>query len=181
MKQMLLILNPTSGTRKGQKNLSDIISVFNQAGYDTHVCITNAQGDGTRAVETFGSQMDLIVCCGGDGTLNETITGIIQNDLQTPIGYIPAGSTNDFASSLSLPGDVVEAAKQIVNGTPHAYDVGTFSERYFTYIASFGAFTRTSYTTSQNVKNALGHMAYVLEGIQEISKIHKEHIRMEQQ
>lgn len=179
MKQLLFILNPTAGTKKGSKYLAEIISVFNQAQYDTRVYVTTCQGDATRAVKMFADQADMIVCCGGDGTLNETITGVVENGTGTPIGYIPAGSTNDFANTLHLSNDVVEAAKQIVNGVAQPYDVGKFGERYFSYVASFGAFTKTSYTTPQNIKNALGHMAYILEGIQELSSIRKEHIRME--
>lgn len=179
MKQLLLILNPTAGTKKADKYLSNIISVFNQAEYDTHVYITTSRGDATRAVKLYGNQKDVIVCCGGDGTLNETITGILEAELDVALGYIPAGSTNDFASSLHLSNDVVEAAKQIANGEIKRYDVGKFNERYFAYIASFGAFTKSSYATPQNVKNTLGHLAYILDGIQEIASIRKEHLRME--
>ncbi len=179
MKQLLFILNPIAGTRKAGKNLPEIISIFNQADYDTHVYVTTCQGDATRVVKQFAGQVDLIVCCGGDGTLNETITGVIGTGLRTPIGYIPAGSTNDFANSLQLSTNVVKAARQIVHGTPQPYDVGRFDDRYFSYVASFGAFTKTSYTTPQNIKNALGHVAYFLEGIQELSKIKKEHLRVQ--
>ena len=179
MKHLLLILNPTSGMRKAARNLTDIISVFNRADYDTHVYVTACHGDAAKAVHQFGSEADIIVCCGGDGTLNETVTGVIEAGLDVPIGYIPSGSTNDFASSLHLSGDVVEAAGQIVSGSETAYDVGKFGERYFTYIASFGAFTKASYSTPQNIKNTLGHMAYVLEGMQELTALRPEHIRME--
>lgn len=179
MKQLLFILNPTAGTKKGSKFLAEIISVFNQADYDTRVYVTTCRGDATRAVKLFAAQADMIVCCGGDGTLNETISGVIEVGVETPIGYIPAGSTNDFANTLQLSNDVVEAARQIVNGAAQPYDVGKFGERYFSYVASFGAFTKTSYTTPQNIKNALGHMAYILEGIQELSSIRKVHLRME--
>jgi len=179
MKQLLLILNPASGMRKAARNLTDIVSVFNRAGYDTHVYVTARTGDAADAAASMGMGMDLIVCCGGDGTLNETVTGLVRAGLQTPIGYIPAGSTNDFAGSLHLPGDVVAAARQIAGGTPVLYDIGRWNERYFTYIASFGVFTKASYATPQNVKNALGHLAYILEGIQELSAIRPEHIRME--
>ena len=179
MKQLLLIVNPTAGTKKAAKSLSEIISVFNNAKYDTHVYITSSKGDATKAVKKFGKKMDLIVCCGGDGTLNETVTGLIENDLYVPIGYIPAGSTNDFANSLHLPSNVVKAAESIVNGEPQLYDAGKFGDRYFVYVASFGAFTKTSYTTPQNIKNALGHTAYLLEGIQELTGIKKERIRIE--
>lgn len=179
MKHLLLILNPTSGMRKAARNLTDIISVFNRADYDTHVYVTACHGDASKAVHQFGSEADIIVCCGGDGTLNETVTGVIEAGLDVPIGYIPSGSTNDFASSLHLSGDVVEAAGQIVSGSETAYDVGKFGDRYFTYIASFGAFTKASYSTPQNIKNTLGHMAYVLEGMQELTALRPEHIRME--
>jgi len=123
--------------------------------------------------------MDLVVCCGGDGTFNETCTGLLEAGLQIPIGYIPAGSTNDFASSLNLPTDPVAAARQIAAGKPESYDVGQFCNRYFSYVASFGAFSKTSYTTPQNVKNVLGHTAYVLEGISELFQIRKTHVRLE--
>ena len=179
MKHLLLILNPTSGMRKAAKNLTDIISVFNRADYDTHVYVTACHGDAAKAVHQLGSEADIIVCCGGDGTLNETVTGVIEAGLDVPIGYIPSGSTNDFASSLHLSGDVVEAAGQIISGSETAYDVGKFGDRYFTYIASFGAFTKASYSTPQNIKNTLGHMAYVLEGMQELTALRPEHIRME--
>ena len=120
-----------------------------------------------------------MVCCGGDGTLNETITGLLSAGADTPIGYIPAGSTNDFASSLKLPTNILKAAQTIVEGEPVSYDVGRFGNRYFSYVASFGAFTRSSYATPQNVKNALGHTAYVLSGITELSQIRNEHVKME--
>lgn len=179
VKQLLFILNPVAGMKKASKQLIEIIATFNRAEYDTHVYVTSCQKDATNAVKTFGKNCDLIVCCGGDGTLNETVTGVLETGIEVPIGYIPAGSTNDFANSLSLQSDVVKAAQQIVNGNIIEYDIGKFTDRYFTYIASFGVFTKASYTTPQNVKNTLGHMAYVLEGMQELSNIHTEHIRME--
>ncbi len=179
MKKLLFILNPCAGTRKANKILPEILSVFNRAGFHVQVYITGCQGDATRAVQELASDMDLVVCCGGDGTFNETVTGLLESGLDLPIGYIPAGSTNDFASSLHLPSDPVAAAQAIVSGKPERYDVGQFGTRYFSYVASFGAFTKASYSTPQNVKNALGHTAYLLEGIYELSQIRKEHVRME--
>lgn len=179
MKKMLFILNPCAGTRKANKVLADILAVFNRADYDVRVYVTGGRRDATAAVEKFGAGMDLIVCSGGDGTLNEVITGILKTGLCVPIGYICAGSTNDFASSLNLATDPVAAAQQIVEGCVHSVDVGLFADRYFSYVASFGAFTKTSYSTPQSVKNALGHTAYLLEGIKDLTQIHKIQVRME--
>lgn len=179
MKKLFFVMNPCAGMRKANKVLPDILAQFNRAGYDVTVHITAKQGDAREIVCQRASQMDLVVCCGGDGTFNEVIAGVMESDTDVPVGYIPAGSTNDFASSLGLPADPVEAAKRIVNGTPESYDVGSFGGRYFTYVASFGAFTKTSYSTPQNVKNALGHTAYVLGGIQEISQLRKVHLRLD--
>lgn len=179
MKQMLFIMNPVSGQKRAAKLLPEIIGLFNKADYAVTVFITAARGDATRFAAEHGGGKDIVVCCGGDGTLNETITGLLDAGLDIPIGYIPAGSTNDFASSLKLSGNILQAAQDIVEGTPVTFDVGRFGSRYFSYVASFGAFTKSSYATPQSVKNALGHTAYVLGGISELSQIRKEHIRME--
>ena len=179
MKKMLFLMNPFSGQKKANRLLPEIIAEFEAAGYNVVIHMTTGPGDGAKVVARLAPEMDLVVCCGGDGTFNETISGLLGAGLDTPVGYIPAGSTNDFAASMGLPSDILEAAKIAVNGQPTAYDAGQFGDRYFSYVASFGAFTRTSYATPQNIKNALGHTAYVLEGIQELSQIRKEHIRME--
>ena len=179
MKKLLLILNPIAGTKKAAKNLTEIISLFNRADFDVRVYVTSCQTDVTKAIKLFGKKADLIVCCGGDGTMNETITAMTAAKLTTPLGYIPAGSTNDFANSLHLPTDVIKAATKIVDGIPKAYDIGKFNGQYFCYVASFGMFTKTSYNTPQNIKNAFGHVAYLLAGIQELSNIRKEHVRLE--
>jgi len=179
MKKMLFILNPCAGTRRANKTFADILAVFNRADFDVRVYVTSGPQDAISAVKRLAPGMDLVVCCGGDGTFNETITGMLESGLNLPIGYIPAGSTNDFASSLNLPTDPVAAALQIVGGTEESYDVGQFDNRYFSYVASFGAFTKASYATPQYIKNALGHTAYMLEGIRELSQIHKSHVRLE--
>ena len=179
MKKLLFIMNPFAGQKKANKALSDILLIFSQAGYEVITHMTTGQGDAVTAAQNWGKDVDLVVCCGGDGTLNETVTGLLRAGAKTPIGYIPAGTTNDFASSLNLSGNMLQAARDIVEGEPVPYDVGKFGDRYFSYVASFGAFTRSSYVVPQNIKNALGHTAYVLGGISEISQIRKEHIRME--
>ena len=179
MKKLLFILNPTAGTRKAGKVLPQILSVFNRAGYDVITYVTDHPGDGKEFVKNRCSEMDLVVCCGGDGTFNETVSGILLSGCDTPVGYTPAGSTTDFAGSLGLATDPILAAKNIVEGTPQPYDVGSFNGRHFTYVASFGAFTRSSYATPQSVKNALGHTAYVLGGISELSQIKKVPVKLE--
>lgn len=179
MKKMLFIMNPCSGQKRANRFLPEILSTFNEAGYDVLVHMTAGPGDGDKTVRRLGAGMDAVVCCGGDGTFNDVVSGLLHSGLDVPVGYIPAGTTNDFANSLKLPTDVMEATRAIVDGTPVAYDAGKFGDRYFSYVASFGAFTRASYATPQNIKNALGHTAYVLEGIQELSQLRKEHVRMD--
>ena len=179
MKKMLFIMNPYAGQKRANRHLADILLTFSQAGYEVITHMTLGQGDAAAAAQSRGKDVDLVVCCGGDGTLNETITGLLRAGADTPVGYIPAGSTNDFAASLKLSGNALRAAEEIMEGEPLAYDVGKFGDRYFSYVASFGAFTKSSYATPQNIKNALGHTAYVLSGITELSQIRNEHIRME--
>ena len=158
--------------KKAGKHLAQIVEIFNRANYDVNVHITAGAGDCTHAVRRFASQVDLVVCCGGDGTFNETVCGVLRSGENVPVGYIPAGSTNDFARSLDLETNPVKAAERIVEGKIYHYDIGMLGQRYFTYIASFGAFTKASYATPQNLKNALGHTAYVLEGLQELGQLH---------
>ena len=171
MKRLFFVMNPYAGMKKANKVLPQILSVFNRAGFEVVVHITAQQGDAHKVVAQRAKEMDLVVCCGGDGTFNETVAGLQESGVKLPMGYIPAGSTNDFATSLSLPSDPVAAAKAIVEGSPKAYDLGVINGRYFSYVASFGAFTRASYATPQNIKNALGHTAYLLGGIQELSQL----------
>ena len=179
MKKMLFIMNPISGQKKAAKFLPEIISLFNRADYEVIAYMTGCQGDATRMAALQGGDVDIVVCCGGDGTFNETISGLLQSGFTTPVGYIPSGSTNDFASSLKLSTNPLKAAQDIIEGQCVNYDVGKFGNRYFSYVASFGAFTQSSYATPQSIKNVLGHTAYVLSGISELSQIHKEHVRME--
>ena len=179
MKKMLFVMNPYSGQRKASRYLADIIGMFNREGYEVITHMTGGHGDAIEVVERKAKDVDLVVCCGGDGTFNETVSGILRSGADVPVGYIPAGSTNDFAASLKLAYNPLQAARDIIEGEPVAYDMGRFGDRYFCYVASFGAFTKVSYATPQSIKNALGHTAYVLEGITELSQIRKEHVRLE--
>lgn len=179
MKKMLFVMNPFSGQRKGSRCLADILAIFNRADFEVITYMTAGPRDAIGVVERYAKDVDLVCCCGGDGTFNETISGILRSGTDVPVGYIPAGSTNDFAASLRLPTNILQAAREIVAGEPVAYDVGSFGGRYFSYVASFGAFTKASYSTPQSIKNALGHTAYLLEGMRELSQVRKEHVRME--
>ena len=156
-----------------------MIDLFNRAGYTVIVHMTNQPGEGERIIQEFAHRVQLIVACGGDGTFNETVSGVLKSGLNVPIGYIPAGSTNDFAASLHLSTNIMQATRDVIEGTPDALDVGVFAGRYYSYVASFGAFTRASYATPQNAKNLLGHMAYVLSGMQELTQIKSYHLRFE--
>ena len=179
MKKLLFIMNPFAGQKKANKVLPEILMLFTEAGYEINISMTTGPGSAIRLAAERGGNADLVVCCGGDGTLNETISGLQMAGIQVPVGYIPSGTTNDFASSLKLSHNPIQAAKDIIEGEPVAYDIGKFGDRYFSYVASFGAFTKSSYAVPQTVKNALGHTAYILGGISELSQIRNEHIRME--
>lgn len=179
MKNLLLVLNPCAGQRKANRVLPEIIRIFLDAGYRCEVFVTAAGGDATRYVAERAAQFERVVCIGGDGTLNETIAGLKQANVDLPIGYIPAGTTNDYANSLGLSPDVLKAAHDAVEGTICRLDVGRFNGRYFTYTASCGAFTKASYSTPQSMKNSLGHLAYVLEGVKELATLRPFHLRVE--
>ena len=179
MKKLLLILNPRAGMRKANKVMPEIIRIFCEAGYLCTTYVTGASGDATRIIEETKETFDLVVCIGGDGTLNETVAGMRHSGRTCPVGYIPAGTTNDYANSLGLAADVLQAARDIVNGTPRLFDAGLFNDIYFTYTATCGAFAKTSYTTSQAAKNALGHLAYVIEGVRDLTNIRPLRMRVE--
>lgn len=178
MKKLLLIVNPRAGKNKSLGPLYDAIARLCEGGYLIHVFQTKGPGDATRAAREMGPNFDTVVCYGGDGTLNETISGLMQLEQKPPLGYLPAGSTNDFAATLHIPAVPYMAAGIIVNGAPMALDVGRHNARYFSYVASFGAFTRASYSAPQETKNALGHFAYILEGIKNLDSLRPYHCRV---
>ena len=160
--------DPMAGRQKIRNELIYVVDTLTKAGYETIIYTTQGK-DATRdLLAEKDSQFDRVICCGGDGTFNEILSATMHWDKRPILGYIPAGTTNDFAAGLKLPSDIREAAVNIVRGTPHTVDAGLFNTSYFSYVASFGAFTETSYSTPQNFKNALGHLAYILEGIKEI-------------
>lgn len=177
MKKLLLLMNPRSGKMRANRVLADIIGILNRGDFDVTTHMTFARGDATEVASRRASEFDVILCIGGDGTFNEVASGLVLADSHTPIAYIPAGSTNDFATSLGLSKTLLQAAQDVVDGEPRTLDIGKFNDRYFSYIASFGAFTRASYATPQNMKNALGHFAYILAGIKEVAAIRSTHLR----
>ncbi|MCQ2446207.1 MAG: YegS/Rv2252/BmrU family lipid kinase [Clostridia bacterium] len=181
MKQMRLIFTPFTRTAKLQKHLCTILKMFSEAGYETTVYFTQSKGDGARYAKETAAESDLLVCCGGDGTLNEVAGGLLEVDpaVCPKLGYIPAGTCNDFASSLEIPLDAVAAAKRILKGKSTPLDIGSFHGRQFMYVASFGAFTEASYSTPQAMKNTLGHFAYVLKGVTSIKDIKPYHAKFE--
>jgi YegS/Rv2252/BmrU family lipid kinase len=171
MKRLFFVFNPHSGKGLIKNYLLKIIDTFVKAGYSVEISTTQKRLDAKEQVIEKAGSCDLIVCAGGDGTLNEVVSGIMESGCQVPVGYIPAGSTNDFASSIHLPKRMGQAAKIAVEGTPFAVDMGTFNGRTFVYVAGFGAFTDVSYATPQNLKNVLGHQAYILEGMKKLASI----------
>lgn len=179
-KKLMLIINPVAGKARYKDGFGDVMRLFSEGGYRTTVFFTEARGDATQFAAEFAPQFDMIACIGGDGTLSEVIAGLMQIDNPPPLGYIPLGSANDVASTLGLPKDPVEAAKLMMEGTPHPFDVGGFqSGEYFTYVAAFGAFTEVSYATPQNEKAALGYLAYMLHAAGALSKLENIHVRVD--
>ncbi len=170
--KLLFIYNPRAGKAQIRSNLLDIIDIFAKAGYEVTAYPTQAPGDAIQAVRKIKpDSFELIVCSGGDGTLDEVVTGMMQCSLQIPIGYVPAGSTNDFAKSLKISNNMIKAAEGIVVGDSFSCDIGIFNDDVFVYIAAFGLFTDVSYETRQDMKNVLGHMAYILEGMKRLPSI----------
>lgn len=178
MKKLLLIINPVAGRNQAQADLFKMVRVFSEHDCEVTVYPTRGPQDCTRKVLADAGRFDLVVCCGGDGTLNEMVSGMMQREDHVPMGYIPLGSTNDFAASLHLPSHVEEAALRCVEGTAFHMDVGSLNDRYFNYIAAFGAFTEASYATPQQIKNALGHLAYILEGVKSLGRLQPIHVRI---
>lgn len=179
-KRILFVYNPKAGKSKIRNVLADIIDIFVGAGYEVTAHSTQCQGDGLDVVANHEENMyDMVVCSGGDGTLDEVVTGMNKCREKLPIGYIPAGSTNDFAYSLDISSDMIEAAEDIVNGKVIYCDVGEFNDDAFVYIAAFGIFTEVSYATDQHMKNVLGHTAYILEGIKSLASMESYYVRFE--
>lgn len=170
-KKALFILNPHSGKGQVKNHLLEIVDILVKGGYEVTVYPTQERGDASRAMRERKKSYELVVCSGGDGTLDEIVTGMMQSGFKTRIGYIPAGSTNDFANSLKIPSTMKRAAEVVVNGRAFPCDVGRFNEDVFVYIAAFGLFTEVSYDTRQEMKNVLGHMAYILEGVRHLQNI----------
>ena len=175
-KKMLFVYNPMAGKEQIRNNLSDIIQIFCNAGYQITIFSTNGAGHATKIVAEKGMDYNYIVCSGGDGTMNEVATGLMKLEKCPVCGYIPAGTVNDFASSLKIPKIMKEAAELITYGSVFECDMGQFNDRSFTYVAGFGAFTEVSYQTPQEWKNALGKVAYFAEALKHISDIKPHHM-----
>lgn len=170
-KKVLFVYNPKAGKAQIRSKLADILDKFAAAGYDITIFPTRKRDDARQIVEERAKDYELVVCSGGDGTLDEAVTGMMRSGCRVPIGYIPAGSTNDFGGSLSLPKNMLRAAEVIVEGSKFPCDIGSFNSDLFVYIAAFGLFTDVSYETKQDLKNVLGHMAYLLEGMNRLSAV----------
>lgn len=178
---MLFFVNPNAGHAEIRNSLMEVLQVFSAGGYDITVYPTAAPRDLTRQIVQRGAEYDLLVCTGGDGTLNEAVSGLMQLPAESrpPLGYIPGGTVNDVASTLGLSRDPVQAARDIVCGQEFAIDIGSFGEdRWFTYVAAFGLFTDVSYETPQADKRALGRLAYLLAGVRALNDVKPIHMRV---
>lgn len=178
-KKLLLILNPFAGQKKAKRLLSDLVNLFQSHGYEVLVHLTQSPGDGSTAARELGRDADLVVCSGGDGTLNEVVRGLLESGAETPLGYLPAGSTNDFAFSAGLSTDLLQAARDVMEGVPTRIDAGSFNGRRFAYVAAVGAFTEVSYRTPQAAKNLLGRLSFVMEGYRELQDLRPIHLTVD--
>ena len=178
MKKLLMIVNPRAGRNKSRSPLFDAVSVFSEAGYLVRVHNTVCHGDAMETAAREGQDYDLVVAVGGDGTLNEVISGLLRLEQPPLLGYLPQGSTNDFAASLHISGKPPIAAEAIVRDRLQVLDAGTWNDRTFVYVASFGAFTRSSYAAPQAAKNALGHFAYILEGMKDLDTLRPYRVKL---
>lgn len=180
MKRMLFIYNQAAGKGTLRQQLAAVINRFTQAGWLVTAYPTRGKGDATRMARELGGQYERVVCAGGDGTLSETVAGLMELPAPPVLGYVPAGSTNDCAHNLRLPAGVVNAAMVAASeGEPRAVDVGRINGNPFVYVAAFGAFTEVAYDTPQELKNALGHLAYIMEGIGQLSNLTPYHLKVE--
>lgn len=180
MKKLLLLINTHSGRGDIQSMIGSIINYYNKNDFEVTVYITQRRAHITDILEQNKGVYDNVVCCGGDGTLNESITGIMSMDKsQRPVlGYVPCGSTNDFASGVGIKTSYVESYKQAISGNTVVIDIGRFNDSYFSYVAAFGIFTNLSYETPQIYKNLLGYQAYVIEGIKQLNKLESYNMRI---
>lgn len=177
-KRVLLIVNPCSGRAKMQTELLSVVQIFSSADNTVTVYPTKFSGDGTEYVKKLPENAyDLIVVCGGDGTLNEVISGIMESGKNFPLGYIPSGTLNEWSSGLNISRNIQDAAKDIINSETVTLDIGKFGDKYFSYTASFGAFTSASYSAPQDIKNVLGQAAYFFEGIKSLANIKPIHLK----
>lgn len=177
-KKLLFVFNPFSGKGQIKNKLMNIVDQFVKNGYEVTVYPTQKPQDAMELVRQEAGRFSLVVCSGGDGTLDEVVSGMMQRECKVPIGYIPAGSTNDFAGSLKIPKNMDKAAQAVMSGVPFACDVGSFNGEYFVYIAAFGLFTDVSYATRQELKNRIGHIAYIIEGVKRIASIQSFHLKI---
>ena len=180
MKKLYFIINLIAGKAEIGDRLGEIINEFNKADYEVTVHVTqDAEDASVQAEYACTAGFDVLVCAGGDGTLSQCLQGLMHSEHRIPIGYIPAGSTNDFARTLGIPKSTAEAVRWITEGTPTPCDIGGFNDTYFTYIAAFGAFTSVSYETSQQIKNIFGHAAYLFSGLTQLTNLRSKHMRVE--
>lgn len=175
---MLFVFNPKAGKGKIKTHLLDIVDIFSSHDYEIIIRSTQAPRDAYEKAKEYANSVDMIVCSGGDGTLDEVVTGIMEAESSVPIGYIPAGSTNDFANSLFMPKNMTKVAEMIMEEKLYHCDIGRFNQKTFAYVAAFGLFTDVSYETDQDLKNVLGHVAYVLEGVKRLFDIKSYHMKV---
>lgn len=179
MRRLLFLYNPRAGKGRVKNRISDIVDGFTKLGWLVTIHPTQGKGDATAMAADLGGSFDRVVCCGGDGTLHETVAGLMGLSRRPIVGYLPAGTTNDFSKNLHLPRSAAGRVETAASGVPRPVDIGQFNQQYFIYVAAFGVFTDVSYDTPQPFKNMFGHLAYLLEGAARLTSIQSYRLRVE--
>ncbi len=178
MKKLLLIINPGAGRGAMSGSIFEVAHRFTASGYRVEIYPTQCVGDATDKIKKHGGEFDLVVCCGGDGTVNEVVGGLVLLDKRPTLGIIPTGTTNDFSYTIGMPSDIVEACDYILNNSPSPCDTGLFNTHPFIYVAAFGLFTTVTYSTPQHAKQMFGAAAYVVEAIKNFQDNSAVHIKL---
>lgn len=170
-KQVLLIINPNAGKGNVQRRIPYIKRDLENTGYDVDIVYTKKKVPAKEIIREYHKKADIIICCGGDGTVNDLVSSVMELEDKPEITFIPLGTVNDFARTIGLSRKRFYMPSILKKYTRRKIDIGKFNKKYFNYVAAFGAFTKVSYVTSQKLKKYFGKWAYFIVAIKYFFKI----------